>query len=221
MVQEVSQGKVLFTLQDEEIPTEERYEAIVKLWESENISKEIKPSSQEGKRWCKSLGVDDVTLSRAINYISDKRQNPKAVEGVSAGVWRELRSLPEKEREEVKKELEKVKSPIQELVKDKREKIKMQKALEDIKKTKDMSLKITTTEERLSDLKEKISDEIHRIGKLMFYIGQVKRAKLYLKSPKYKESFFKFIDGSIDRVEKWVKDLKNLKENLEFEIIKE
>jgi ParB family transcriptional regulator, chromosome partitioning protein len=210
--------QLIFTLQDEEIPTEERYEAIVRLWEAMKVSKDTLTYEE----FCKELGIALITIKRAINYINDKRQNPKAVEGVSAGVWREIRSLPEKEREEVKKELQKVKAePIVELVKDKREKIQLQKNLEEIKKTKDFSIKITNTEEQLADLKEKISDEIHRIGKLMFYIGQVRRTKLYLKTPKAKESFFKFVDGSIDRVEKWVKDLKNLKDNLEFEIVKE
>lgn len=139
----------------------------------------------------------------------------------------EVMNLPDKEdREMVTKEiLKEAEVPeyrkIRERVQDIKEKKQMQKELEEIKKTKDYSIKITNTEERLEDLKEKISDEIHRIGKLMFYIGQVRRTKLYLQSPKKKESFFKFIDGSINRVEKWVNDLKNLKENLEFEIVKE
>jgi ParB family chromosome partitioning protein len=213
--------QLIFTLQDEEIPTEESYAAIVKLWDSDKKVHGLLPQASGGQEWCKNLGISSTTLSRAINYIGDKKENPRAVEGISAGVWREIKSLPEKEREEVKKELKETKEPIQELAKQKREKIQMKKTLEEIKKTKDHSIKITHTEEQLSELKEKISDEIHRIGKLMFYIGKVRRSKLYLKTPKAKESFFKFLDGSIDRVEKWVKDLRNLKENVEFEIVRE
>jgi len=96
-------------LQDEEIPSDEKYPKIVELWKSE-IGTKSTLYSNESKEWCKSLGIHQTTLTRAINYINDKRQDPKAVEGISAGVWREIRSLPEKEREEVKKELQKVKA---------------------------------------------------------------------------------------------------------------
>lgn len=209
--------QLIFTLQDEEIPTEERYEAIVKLWKYGNYT--------ERKILAHDLGISSDMITNAFQYSNFVEEEPEIAKKVAPHIIIETASLPKEERKAVLKEFEgtkdKKKDLIRELVKDKREKIQMQKALEEIKKTKDYSIKITNTEEQLEDLKEKISDEIHRIGKLMFYIGQVKRTKLYLQSPKKKESFFKFIDGSINRVEKWVNDLKNLKENLEFEIVKE
>jgi ParB/RepB/Spo0J family partition protein len=210
--------QLIFTLQDEEIPTEERYESIVRLYK-------MLPLDQRYKQITKDLGISENLLTIALKYCKFVEEEPETAKKVAPHIIIETASLPKEERMEVLKEFEgtkdKKKDLIRELVKDKREKIQLQKNLEEIKKTKDFSVKITNTEEQLADLKEKISDEIHRIGKLMFYIGQVRRTKLYLKTPKAKESFFKFVDGSIDRVEKWVKDLRNLKDNLEFEIVKE
>jgi ParB/RepB/Spo0J family partition protein len=210
--------QLIFTLQDEEIPTEERYESIVRLYK-------MLPLDQRYKQITKDLGISENLLTTALKYCKFVEEEPETAKKVAPHIIIETASLPKEERMEVLKEFEgtkdKKKDLIRELVKDKREKIQLQKNLEEIKKTKDFSVKITNTEEQLADLKEKISDEIHRIGKLMFYIGQVRRTKLYLKTPKAKESFFKFVDGSIDRVEKWVKDLRNLKDNLEFEIVKE
>ncbi|HEY0090445.1 MAG TPA: ParB/RepB/Spo0J family partition protein [Candidatus Lokiarchaeia archaeon] len=199
--------------------------------------KSIAKGSAIGSNADKFIGETATRLGISRDWLSQNlkldREAPeelkKAVkeEKISVSQATEIMKLPDKEeREELTKEiLEEAEVPeyrkIRERVKDIKEKKEMKKAIEEIKKTKDYSIKITRTEEQLADLKEKISDEIHRIGKLMFYIGQIRRTKLYLEKPKAKESFFKFIDGSIERVEKWVKDLKNLRDNLEFEIIKE
>lgn len=64
-------------LQDEDVETEEKYEKIIELWEAE------KKPSIEG--FYNSLGIDESTFNRAKNYIGDKRENPKSVEGFSAG----------------------------------------------------------------------------------------------------------------------------------------
>lgn len=212
--------QLIFTLQDEEIPTEERYEAIVRLY---NLVSDGPSFSK--KKFCSEMGISEKLIETAMRYTNFVEEEPKLSKTVAPHIVIETASLPKEERKEVLKEFQntkdKKKDLIRELVGEKREKIQLQKSLEEIKKTKDYSVKITNTEEQLEDLKEKISDEIHRIGKLMFYIGQVRRTKLYLQSAKKKETFFKFIDGSINRVEKWVNDLKNLKENLEFEIVKE
>jgi len=90
-----------------------------------------------------------------------------------------------------------------------------------IKNAKDNELRIKKTEEMLTDLKDQIDTEFYRINKLMFLVGKVRKTKLYLQKPKEKENFFKYLDGIISRVEKWSINLRNLKENLELEVIAE
>lgn len=213
--------QLIFTLQDEETPTEDKYSAIVKLWEEDKAGG---PPVKE--KWCAQLGIQVRTLDMAMKYCNFVEEEPEIAKSVAPHIIVETASLPKEERKEVLKEFEgtkdKKKDLIRELVREKKQKIQVQKQLEEIKK-KDINVgaRIKTTEQSLDNIKKQINDEIHRIGKLMAIIGQVRRTKLYLRNPKYKESFFKFLDGSIDRVERWVHDLKNLKTNLEFEIIKE
>lgn len=69
------------------------------------------------------------------------------------------------------------------------------------------------------EIKQGIEKEIKRIDKLMSSLGSLGRTKLYVKDSKCEEKFFKFIDGSIERIEKQVKDLRNLKEDIEFEML--
>ena len=49
----------------------------MKLWDADEKKVVAKAT------FCKVIGIDETTLHRAINYINDKRENPKAVEGVS------------------------------------------------------------------------------------------------------------------------------------------
>ena len=84
-------------LLDEKIPTEESYEAIVRLWRMESRGTDNGKGS-EGIKFSKEIGISPTTLSRAFNYIQDKEENPKAVEGISPGFWREIRTLPEEQR---------------------------------------------------------------------------------------------------------------------------
>ena len=80
--------------------------------------------------FCNSIGIDVVTLTRALNYINDKTENPEDVKGFSAGVWREVRSLPKEEREEIKKELRETDEPFSKIVEQKKEAIKQRKEKE-------------------------------------------------------------------------------------------
>ncbi len=82
--------QMVMLLQDEDIETGDKYEKIIELWEDEG-----NPSKDE---FIKSLGEAEVTFRRAHNYVIDKRKDPKAVEGFSAGAWREDRTLPKEER---------------------------------------------------------------------------------------------------------------------------
>jgi len=66
-------GEFIKQLGIRELPTEERYEAIVRLWEM------VKSNYTSKDAFLKSLGLKRITLDRAINYINDKRKDPKAV----------------------------------------------------------------------------------------------------------------------------------------------
>lgn len=57
----------------------ESYEAIVKLWGMESHGTD-NGKGEEGKKFCKEIGISTTTLSRALNYIKDKQQDPDAVE---------------------------------------------------------------------------------------------------------------------------------------------
>ena len=137
----------------------------------------------------------------------------------------EIMKLPEQEdREEITKEILKESEvpeyrKIREKVKDIKARKELDKRAEEIKKSKEGEIKIKRTEEVLSDLRDNIDREFKRINKLMFLVGKVRRTKLYLHKPKEKEDFFRYLDGIIDGVERWSKELRNLKDNLELEII--
>jgi ParB/RepB/Spo0J family partition protein len=209
--------QLIFTLQDEEIPTEERYDAIVRLYQTEG------PSDKTA--WCKKLGIIPQMLNQAMQYTNFVEDEPETAKRVAPHIIIETASLPKEERMEVLKEFEgtkdKKKDLIRELVKDKREKIQLQKNLEEIKKTKDMSIKITNTKEQLEELSSKFSEEIERVGRVISYFRYMKRTKLYVADVRTKDKFFRNLDSQIDRLERYVQDLKTLKENLELEIVKE
>lgn len=206
--------QLIFTLQDEEIPTEERYSAIVKLYEM------IKKS---GPDFCKELGISESMFKSAKEYCNFVEEEPELAKTVAPHIVIETASLPKEERKEVLKEFEgtkdKKKDLIRELVKEKRQRIEMDKKAQEIQKSNQSEIKIKHTEEMLNDLKNQIDTEFNRINKLMYLVGRVKKTKLYMSKPKEKETFFRYLDGIIKRVETWSKDLRNLKENLELEII--
>ncbi|MGD2072167.1 MAG: hypothetical protein PVG65_01590 [Candidatus Thorarchaeota archaeon] len=61
-------------IQDEEIPTGERYEAIVKLWK---VECDKKPQSAITADWCKGLGIAIRTLRNALDYVGFKEEEPE------------------------------------------------------------------------------------------------------------------------------------------------
>jgi len=174
------------------------------------------------------LGISRGWLSQNLKL--DREAPPelkKAVkeEKISVSQATEIMKLPEREdREEITKEiLEEAEVPeyrkIRERVKEIKEEKEMNKKAKEIKESKESEIKIKRTEEMLDDLKENIDREFQRINKLMFLVGKVRRTKLYLAKPKEKDNFFRYLDGIISRVERWSKDLKNLRDNLELEVI--
>ena len=61
--------QLIFTLQDEEIPTEERYEAIVRLYEL------LGPSNKSD--FCRTLGIDNEILNSAFKYSQFLEEEPE------------------------------------------------------------------------------------------------------------------------------------------------
>ena len=207
--------------QDEDVPTEERYEALVKLYDMEgNPTKVV---------FCKELGIDVITLTRALNYIGDKRKNPEDVEGISAGVWREIRTLPKEEREEIKKELKETNEPFVKIVKQKKEQIKERKEKEKIEKEleetrKELSkreIKITTDRDRAFQMREEIIETQNHFNRLISNVRWAKKTKFFFNKPKDKDNFIEFLAGASERARKWADELDDLREKIEIEIVKE
>jgi ParB family chromosome partitioning protein len=212
--------QLISDLQDEKLETEESYEAIVKLYNLEG-----KPNQGS---FCNSLGIHETTLRRALNWTKDKEENPKSVEGISAGVWREIRNLPEEDREEIKRELKETKEPFKKLVEEKKEKIQTKKELEELRKkskeiqeAKKLEFKITTTKEVLDDIKNGIFRTHNELNGLMSRIRRIRRTRFYLRTPREKESFIRFLESASIRATKWARELDNLRETIEIEIIRE
>lgn len=63
------------TLQDEEIPTEERYKAIVRLYQTEGPSDKTK--------WCTKLGIIPQILNQALQYCNFVEEEPEIAKTVA------------------------------------------------------------------------------------------------------------------------------------------
>ena len=220
--------QLIFTLQDEEIPTEERYEAIVRLYKLVFI---IGPITKE--EFAKKESIDYNLVISAFRYSNFVEEEPEIAKKVSPHIIIETASLPKEERKAVLKEFEgtkdKKKDLIREMVKDKRQQIEERKELEElkkkseiIKKASESEIKIRKTEEAFSMLKDKIDGTTRELQKMMVMISGVRKMKkFYFSKPKEKENFFRFIDGTIIQFERYLKQLKDLKDNIELEVIRE
>lgn len=214
--------QLISDLLDEKCPTEESYEAIVKLYKmmGDNVSQDT---------FCKEIGIARITLQRALNYISDKQSDPKAVEGFSAGVWREVRNLPKEEREEIKKELKETDEPFSKIVEQKKEAIKQRKEQEKLEaeleeKRKQMNqkqIKITTDREAVYKLRDEIIETQNHFNRLMSNVRWARKKKFFFEKPKQRDDFLRFLDGASDRARKWADELDDLKEEISIEIIRE
>jgi hypothetical protein len=89
-------------LQDEEIPTEERYEAIVKLYKMEF---KVGPTLTR-KDFSKKLGINEKILNNAFSYCKFVEEEPETAKKVAPHIIIETASLPKEERMEVLKEFE-------------------------------------------------------------------------------------------------------------------
>jgi len=217
--------QLIFTLQDEEIPTEERYEAIMRLYKMEEKS---------GPDFCKELGISDSLFKTAKQYCNFVEEEPEIAKKVSPHIIIETASLPKEERKAVLKEFEgtkdkdKKKDLIRELVKDKKEQIQTKKQLEELKKkveenkeAKKWEIKVITTKEVLSNIRDEIYRTNDQLNKMIFNINRIRKTKFYSYSAKDKEIFFRVIDGAIIRVDKWGNELKQFKDDFQLEVVKE
>lgn len=222
--------QLISDLQNEETPTGERYEAIVRLY------KLVKCGDLDTtKKFCKELGISRETLSSAINYSNFSKEEPELAKSVSPYIIAETKSLTKEEREEIIKEFkeipkeEKKRDLIRELVKGKKEQIKERKEREKIeqeleeqkKKLGKMQFKIITDRDRLLRTKEEIYQTQRQLNKFKSDVRWMGKTKFYLNTPKQRDNFINFLDGASQGARRWADELDELKENIEIEIIRE
>jgi|TARA_R100000093_G_scaffold71291_2_gene46613 ParB family chromosome partitioning protein len=219
--------QLISDLQNEDTPTGERYDAIVRLWRMSCPNETYGTATSAA--WCKSIGLNPRLLRQSYEYISDKEKDPKAVEGISAGVWGQIRSLPEEEREEIKKELKETDEPFNKIVEQKKEQLKERKEREKIEgeleeKKKELSkreFKIVTDRERLFKIRDEILQANTDLNKLRSNVKWIRKTKFHLNTPAQKDNFIKFIEGASERARNWANELDDLRTEIEIEIIKE
>lgn len=216
--------QLISDIQDEEMPTGERYTAIAKLYGMEG------PSAKEP--WCKNLGISVPTLNASLDYVGFVEEEPELSKEVSPHIIAETKSLPKEEREEIIKEFkgktEKKKDLIREMVKDKKKEIETKKQLETMRKEniklkeeKKWAVKVATTKDVLKNMRDDILNTTNQIGKMVFGIKRIRRTKFYLYNAKDKEFFFRVLDGSIKKTDDWSKELQRFREDFEIEIVRE
>jgi ParB/RepB/Spo0J family partition protein len=218
--------QLIADLLDEKTPTGESYEAIVRLWKMEGSP----ISKVDGVvEWCQSIGISTASLTRARNWVQDKEEKPELTEGINVGVWREIRTLPKEEIEELKEELKETNEPFHKIVEQKREQIKERKEREKIeqeleeqkKKLGKMQFKIITDRDRLLRTKEEIYQTQRQLNKFKSDVRWMGKTKFYLNTPKQRDNFINFLDGASQGARRWAVELDELKENIAIEIIRE
>ena len=217
--------QLISDLLDEEMPTGERYEGIVKL-----LKMQGNVSAGTYGQFCKSLGISRNTLFRAKHWVEDKKRRPEEVEGFGANTWSEVRSIPKEEREEIKKELKETeREPFKKIVEQKKEQIKERKEREKIvqeleEKKKELGkreFKIVTDRERLFKIRDEIIQANTDLNKLRSNVKWIRKTKFHLNTPAQKDNFIKFIEGASERARNWANELDDLRTEIEIEIIKE
>jgi len=142
----------------------------------------------------------------------------------SAGV--ELAKADEEDYEELIEDAKEVavttgEDSLRERIKEKKELKEVKKKLEQIKKEKKWETKVTTTQEVLSDIRDDIFETNNQLNRMMFNMRRMRKTKFYLYKAKDKDAFFKVVDGAIQRVDKWSKELQQFKDDFQLEIVKE
>lgn len=211
--------QLIVDIQNEEIPTGERYEAIVRLY------KLLGPNNSQEKL-AKELGISQALINSALDYCDYSEKEPELIKTVSPHIISETKSLPTKERKKVLKEFKGTKDKrrdlIRDMVKEKRQEIKIKEMIKEGNKNAENDVIICRTEETLQDFREQISKYASEIDKGIDLIGDIQKIKkLYLSSAKDKEDFFKFLRNMKKVVDRYSEKLGDLIDNLELEVIKE
>lgn len=216
--------QLISDIQDEEIPTGEKYEGIVKLWKMEKQSQPL----FKKKDFYNILGVSESVVQSAFDYCEFAEEEPELAEKVSARVIADTKGLPKEERKEIIeafKEIpkeEKKTDLMRELVKIKKKQIEDKKQIEELRKTASVKeIKITTDRDRAFQLRDEIIETQNHFNKLMSNVKWARKKKFFFQKPKQKDDFIKFLEGASERARKWANELDDLRESIDIEIIRE
>lgn len=212
--------QLIFTLQDEEIPTDERYKAIVELW------KFSQPKNKN--EFCKDLGIPNSVLTQALDFGEFAEEEPELAKQVSARVIADTKGLPKEERLELIKEFknipkeEKKTELMRELVREKKEKLEAEKQIKLLnEQASQKEIKIITDRERALRMRDEIMETQKHFDRLMMDIRWAHKKKFYFQKPKQRDDFIQFLETSSNRARKWADELDQLRQSIEIEIIKE
>ena len=214
-------------IQNDEVPTGERYEAIVRLYKMEK--KNPQHSDQLFNDFCKEIGISQHILTSALDYCDFAEQEPELAKSVSPHIISETKSLPKEEREEIIeafKEIpkeEKKKDLIRRMVADKKKEIQQEKEMEKLREqaTSKKEFKITTDREAVYRLRDEIIETQNHFNRLMSNVRWARKKKFFFEKPKQRDDFLRFLDGASERARKWADELDNLKEEISIEILRE
>ncbi len=217
--------QIISDIQNEDVPTGERYESLIRLWK---IDKIWLPDLTK-KDFCFDLGITPDTLISAFDYCEFAEEEPELAKQVSARVIADTKSLPKEERKELLEEFkeipkeEKKTDLMRHLVKEKRKELQDKKELEKLREIakNPRELKIITDRERAFKMRDEIIETQNQFNKLMSNVRWARHKKFFFQKPKQREDFLKFLEGTSQRARKWADELDELRETIEIEIVKE
>jgi len=179
----------------------------------------------------KRLGVSPYWLGQNIKF---DREAPKelkkavAEKKMTISQATEIMKLPEQEDREIitKEILEEAEVPeyrkIRERVQKKKREVEKEKELEKLRETLSRKeIKITTDRERLFRMRDEIIETQRGLNRLKSDIRWMGKTKFYLKTPRDRDSFIRFIEGASDGAKRWASELDELREKISIEIIRE
>ena len=175
------------------------------------------------------LGKSDTWIRDNIKF---EREAPKELKKavkekkISVSVATEVMRAEPEEREEITQEiLEESEVPehrrIRERIKEKKELKKLKEKQQEIKKQDEMQIKVLRSREIIDTIRRDIKDTEQEINKMYYKIRGIRKTKFYFYKAKEKEDFFKLVNATIERVDKWSEELKRLSDDLEMEVVRE
>ena len=136
----------------------------------------------------------------------------------------EISKLDEEEQEEALEILEEKKpfhQEIKERVREKKEIRQLKEKQQEIKKQDEMQVKVLRSKEIIDTIRRDIKDTEQEINKMYYKIRGIRKTKFYFYKAKEKEDFFKLVNATIGRIDKWSEELKQLSNDLEMEVVRE